>query len=236
MGHPPISRVQWAPTYRIIPSRYPPVDLFERIAPPEDWEFLAEIEGLTNDRLRDQAGDISLVPVSERLSGPGSTPVMAAFTHPGESRFSDGSFGVYYAAKESSTAIAESASSRGRFLSATAEPPMRVEMRTYLGKVNADLHDIRGGWPELHNPNSYAASQAVAKGLRTAGSLGLVFDSVRCSGGECFGAFRSAALAPFQEHAFTIQGPHYFYDWDGRSITRYLQAGETTWLPIPTAA
>ncbi len=56
--------------------------------------------GLTNDRLRDEIGDIAIVPLAERLAGPGASPIVAAFTHIGfPSRFTDGSFGVYYACK-----------------------------------------------------------------------------------------------------------------------------------------
>ena len=58
----------------------------------------------------------------ERVSGPGATPVMAAFTHlnPGGSRFSDGSYGVYYAAHSLETAIAEVSHHRAIFLRRTA--------------------------------------------------------------------------------------------------------------------
>lgn len=62
---PPISRINWKPCWRLIPSRFPPVGLFDRVAEPEDLEIIFEIEALTNDRLRDEAGDITLVPPSE---------------------------------------------------------------------------------------------------------------------------------------------------------------------------
>jgi hypothetical protein len=233
MRAPPISRVRWSRTHRIIPSRYPPVDLFERIAPPEDWETLAEIEGLTNDRLRDQVGEIALVPPEERLSGPGATPIMAAFTHPGTSRFSDGSYGVYYAAHDQDTAVAESAWSRTRFLSATSEAPMRIEMRAYLGRCDAKLHDVRGGWPKVHARDSWTAAQALGAQMRSAGSLGVVYDSVRKMNGECLGAFRTTAFTRYEPHSYTTQGAHFFYDWDGSTVRRYLIVGETDWRQIP---
>jgi hypothetical protein len=52
---------------------------------------------MTNPRLREEAGNLTLVPLEDRVSGPGTTPIMAAFTHlnPEGSRFSGGSFGVY---------------------------------------------------------------------------------------------------------------------------------------------
>ena len=67
---PPEKRLRWSKSYRLISTRYPPVDLFERVADPADWEALAAIEMLTNPRVRDQIGEISLVKPKERVSGP----------------------------------------------------------------------------------------------------------------------------------------------------------------------
>ena len=78
---PPLARIVWQPSWRIVPSRFPPIDLFERIADPADWDALIELESLTNPRLRDEVGDIALVPAAERISGPGASAIMAAFTH-----------------------------------------------------------------------------------------------------------------------------------------------------------
>ena len=96
----PLSATRWKPSYRLIASRYPTVGLYDAIADPADLEVVFAIEALTNPRIRDQLGQLQLVPPEERLSGPGSTPIMAAFTHlnPEGSRFSDGAYGVYSAA------------------------------------------------------------------------------------------------------------------------------------------
>ena len=89
---PPKRRIRWASSYRVINARFPPIDLFERIADPDDWESLIELEMLTNPRVRQEAGEISLVPPDDRVSGAGASWVMAPFTHIGwPSRFSDGS-------------------------------------------------------------------------------------------------------------------------------------------------
>ncbi|MDB4673872.1 hypothetical protein OAF27_03560, partial [Verrucomicrobiales bacterium] len=62
--------------FRIIPSQFPPVDIFEGIYDSEEERELAfAIEGLTNPRLRAEAGDISVVPRGEWLTGPGASPV-----------------------------------------------------------------------------------------------------------------------------------------------------------------
>src|SRR5690606_27761865 len=113
----PIAELGWRPGYRIVPSRFPPVGLFDAVADPADLEAVFQIEAMTNDRLRDEVGDISLVPPEDRVSGPGTTPVMAAFTHlnPNGDRFTDGSYGVFYASATIETAVAETSHHRVGF-------------------------------------------------------------------------------------------------------------------------
>lgn len=95
---PILSNLDEQHQYRIIPSVYPPINFFEDLVDPSEMEILWEIEHLTNERLRQEAGDIFLVPTEDRISGPDASIVMAAFTHTGKaSRFTDGSFGIYYA-------------------------------------------------------------------------------------------------------------------------------------------
>src|SRR5580704_5797157 len=141
-----LSEVRWQPCFRVIPSRYPTIDLFERVADPAEWEALFWIESLTNSRLRDQVGDIELVPAEDRVFGPGGSVIMAPFTHldPSGSRFADGTFGAFYAAASLATSIAETRFHREVFLRATREGPLELDMRTYLADVAARFTDIRG--------------------------------------------------------------------------------------------
>ena len=82
---------------------------------------------------------------------------MAAFTHIGKtSRFTDGTFGVYYAASSQAAAIAETSYHQERFLAATNEPDIELTLRTYVNKVVKPLHDIRQNYPHLHNPDPTA--------------------------------------------------------------------------------
>ncbi|MDT4289477.1 RES family NAD+ phosphorylase [Methylomonas sp. MO1] len=215
-----ISRIDWRPCWRLVPSRFPPAGLFDRVADPADLDVVFAIEALTNDRLRDEAGEISLVAAADRIAGPGTTPIMAAFTHlnPEGSRFCDGSYGVYYAAKDIDTAIAETCFHRSRFLAATQQAPIDIDMRSYASDLNADLHDIRGRQtelPEIYDADTgnYAAAQALARQLRADGADGIVYSSVRAVGGECVAVFKPRLLAPVK------QGAHYCYVWDGRQIS-----------------
>lgn len=219
----PTSHVHWQPGHRIVSSRFPTVSLFDEIADPADFDALYELEGMTNPRLRQELGRIDLVPAQRRISGAGTTPIMAAFTHlgPDGSRFSDGSYGVYYCALERDTAIAETVYHRQRFLAHTNEAACILEMRCYLADVDATLHDVRGAYPALHDPDSYAASQQAARQLRTqADSEGIVFDSVRQPQGQCAALFYPDLVAPAR------QGPHLYYHWNGTAISHIVVAGE----------
>ena len=220
-----MSRVIWRPSYRLVPSRFPPIQLFERVASPEDLEAVFAFESRTNDRLREEAGEIHLVPHEDRISGPGTSPIMAAFTHrnPQGSRFSDGSFGVYYAAHALETAVWETAHHRARFLRATREAPMEIDMRCYLSNIDAELTDIRGQRKkrrELYDPASYAASQPFGAKLRAQGGGGIVYDSVRHAGGECVAVFRPRLLKP------AVQGAHLCFVWDGERIVRWYEKSD----------
>ena len=219
---PPVKRIRWSHAWRIVPSRFPPVGVYDRIADPADLDAVFAIEALTNPRLREEAGALKLVAKEHRISGPGSTPVMAAFTHlnPEGSRFSDGTWGVFYAAHSVATAVEETVYHRERFLAATAEPACDIQMRCYRTRVDCRLHDIRGGWKREHDADDYAAGVKLARVLREAGSNGIVYDSVRHPGGECLAAFQPDAVAP------CVQAQHLVYRWDGKRIAKVLEVSE----------
>ncbi|MYL98564.1 RES domain-containing protein [Novosphingobium sp. FGD1] len=214
----PLSSVRWRPCYRIVPTRFPPVSVFDDVADPADLEAVFLLEAMTNDRLREEAGDLSLVPPEERVSGPGSTPVMAAFTHlnPGGDRFTDGSFGVFYAARSIDTALAETKFHRSRFMAWTREPGQELDMRVYAVNLDARMHDIRrlrDALPDVYDPDSYGSSQALALKLRAKRSDGIVYGSVRHEGGECAAVFRPRLLSNCRQER------HLCYVWNGEAIT-----------------
>ena len=219
---PPLRRVRWRNAVRIIPSRYPPIDLFERVASPEEFEALHAVESLTNPRVRDQDGQMRMVAPAEALYGPGSSYVMASFTHlnPEGGRFNDATFGAFYAARERPTAVAETCYHRARFLARTREPPLELEMRVLEATLDARLHDLRGQrdtLPRIYDPADYASSQRLARRLRAAGSWGLVFTSVRRTPGQCVAALRPRAVSPCR------QAEHLVYVWDGVRIAQVFE-------------
>jgi hypothetical protein len=225
--------VDWPQAWRVISTRYPPIALFERLTPdPSVWEALIALEQLTNPRLRDELGEIALVPPEERVSGPGASYVMASFTHrnPKGSRFCDGRFGVYYAAGSLETAIAETVFHFEAFARDSADPPRSEDMRVLVGSVAAEFEDV-AALPTRHqrmilDPTSYAASQAYALQARAGGANGIAFPSVRYAGGQCIGVFRPRAVGiPRQER-------HLKYRWNGTRVDRYFDYQRDEWIGL----
>lgn len=204
------------PVHRIVPSRFPPVSLFDVARSEEELQMLAELEGLTNDRLREQIGDIQLVNKADAIYGPGCTPIMAAFCHPTASRFSDGRFGIYYAGLSAETAIAETRYHRERFLRDAGLAAEVLEMRCYTTQLAAPMTRLPADArlrAALLAPDDYAAGQAFGMAMRTRRSWGIYYPSVRDTPqGRCVAVLRPRALQPVQ------QTSHYRYFWDGERI------------------
>ncbi len=201
-------------SWRVIPSHYPPIQLFEKCVDPADLEALYILEGLTNDRVQEEVGDLSRIPQEDRISGSGSSVIMASFTHTGvASRFTDGSYGVYYAALDLATAIEETKFWQAKQMADSNEPPFERIMRVYQARLNPDYEvlDVRKR-RALHDPNSFDAAQRVGRQLQETGHFGVYYQSVRHSGGECIGAFRPKLMKRAR------QGKHLRYCWDGERI------------------
>jgi RES domain-containing protein len=234
---PPLKRVRWPAATRIIASKYPPIDLYERVSPdPAVWDALIAAEMLTNPRLRDQIGEIRLLAAEERVSGPGATYVMAPFTHlnPKGGRFSDATHGAYYAAGDLPTAIAETTYHFAQFAADSADGPRYEEMRVIVGSIDAALHDVEqidaAERRPLLDPVDYKVSQAFALTLREAGSTGVHYPSVRLAGGHCIAVFRPSAVG------IPVQTNHLKYHWDGTAVRRYFDYSRDIWIDITEPA
>ena len=213
---PPVKALRWTKACRLIPSRFPTVGAFDRIAAAADLEALLELEAWTNDRVSNELGILHVVPRDEWLVGrPHATVVMAAFCHPrpGGSRFSGAERGAWYAARTLETALAESTYQRTREIAEVGALETRMQMRLYHADFRATFHDIRGSRREyapLYDPDSYAESQRFGTYLLQHGGNGVVYRSVRHEGGECLACFRPKLVLNVRVAA------HYQYVWQGR--------------------
>lgn len=219
--------INWPGACRIIRSRFPPVDIFDDIADPADWPLLLSAEQKTNPRLMETFGALDLVPPARRVTGPGASYLMAPFTQISRdrpSRFSDGRYGVLYAARAFETALMETVHHHARFMARTAEPPgWTSQFREILLDVAGTLHDLRGGNPALAPAlarDDYSASQQLGATLRAIGSNGIAYPSQRHPSGECVALF-------YPDRASNpLQGRHLDYHWNGTAIDFYRDAGK----------
>jgi hypothetical protein len=83
----------------------------------------------------------------------------------------------------------------------------------YFADFSASFHDLRQGrgFAGYLNPRSYVQSQGLAEQLLEAGSLGLVYPSVRRAGGTCVSCFRPALVANVRRDRT------YRFTWDGNT-------------------
>lgn len=222
----PVSGVKWDGAVRIIRSIYPPIDLFEDIADPEDWPLLISAEQKTNPRIMENIGNLDLVPENRRVGGGGATYLMGPFTHVStdrKSRFSDGTYGVLYAGNAFEVALLETVHHHTNFMARTNEAPgWTSQFREIVMNIDARLHDLRGGnadYAGVLDSGDYAVSQALAAQLRASGSNGLIYRSIRREGGECVGLFYPDLASN------AIQGRHLDYHWDGARVDLYRDPG-----------
>ena len=225
----PVSRVRWSRAVRLIRTIHPPIDLFEDIADPADWPGVISLEQKTNPRIAQAIGALDLVPVDRRVGGPGTSYLMAPFTHVSPdraTRFSPKGFGVLYIAQAFETALAETIHHFENFMRRTDEPPSIEQFRELTFTIDTRLHDIRSGdpaWDPLLHPTDYTASQAAADTLRANDGQGIVYPSVRHPGGECAAFFYPDLVkvptpaAHFEDH---WNGERVDWVRDGRTVYR----------------
>ena len=176
------------PTYRLIPSRFPPIGLFDTVATAADLPAVLDLVGWTNDRLVLER--LNRLPESDWVFGrPNSSVVMASFMHvaPGGMRFNASELGAWYAAAALLTAVAEVGHHLRREAVATSVTTLTRTYRTYTATLAGQFVDLRGqaaARPELYDLKSYARSQPFGEGVRSSGGNGIVYDSLRHVGGE----------------------------------------------------
>ena len=215
----PTTRVRWASYSRIVSTRYPPIDLFDDIADPDDWWDLGVAESRTNPRISESLGKLDLIPRDRLVGGPGARWLMAPFTHispDNKGRFNDGTFGVFYAARSFETALFETIYHRTNFYSKTKqEPGWIAQFRELQGSIDARLHDLRkGSFKPYLSKKSYVQSQKLAVKLKESGSNGIVYPSVRHVGGQCFASFYPDVMEPPK------MGKLLSFHWDGERVNQ----------------
>jgi RES domain-containing protein len=176
-----------SPSYRLIPSKFPPIGLFDTVATAADAEAVMELAGWTNDRLVEER--LRRLPEDEWVYGrTNSSIVMATFLHvpPTGARFNGPDLGAWYAAAALRTAAFEVAHHLRREAVVTSAAVLARDYRTYTAELAGSYLDIRGQQtqrPEIYASAGYTASQALGESIRASGGAGIIYDSVRHLGG-----------------------------------------------------
>jgi len=182
------------PAYRLIPSQFPPLGLFDTVATAADLAAVMELVGWTNDRL--VAERIARLPQAEWVYGTtNASIVMAAFLHvaPGGMRFNGPELGAWYAADDIRTAAAEVGHHLRRETVARNLTAMSRTYRAYAATLLGDYLDIRGEQairPDVYASDRYDASQKFGEEVRASGGAGLLYDSLRRRSGVNVVAYR----------------------------------------------
>ncbi len=189
-------------THRLIPSKYSDdqSSVLARIS--DDDRHLAdifELDNATNDRLLAENDSLPGIGVHELVFGvPWYRMVNAAFihAHPLGSRFNGPERGAWYAAFDVRTAQMEVAFHKTVQLAEVGRFEDDVTLDDYLADFSGVFHDLRDAseFAECLDPDSYQRSQVLAEQLLDAGSLGIVYPSVRRRGGTCLACFRPALV------------------------------------------
>jgi RES domain len=195
------------PTFRLIPSRFPPISAFESVTSAADLEAVMELEGWTNDRIVPER--LARLNKSEWVYGvPNASVIMASFLHGGPNglRFTSPDLNGWYASLARRTAIAEVAHHLRREAINMRLPSLTLHYRTYTAKLAGTYQDIRGmatTHPELYKADDYGASQTYGEALRASGGDGILYDSVRHVGGTNVVALRPKNVRD------VVMGTHY---------------------------
>ena len=199
------------------------------MADPEDLGALAALRARTDPLINSRIEPSFAIPAKDRVFGPGAGYVMAPFVYPspdgtrfGPPALTAESFGVYYAARDEATAIAEVKHHRVAFLEAARAVAQDLDFEVLRAPVKGThFYDLRGRqreFPKVYSPTDYSASQKLGVGLRRKDADGIAYDSVRREGGECVAVFRPRCVGPARAVKNLI------FRWDGEAITAVLEA------------
>lgn len=226
-GRPPIEVMTAGSTQDLIrvPADLPPLPLSNL---SEDARFLDTAALLLGAADSADAGGIS--GTARRNATPEASALVASFLFPGASRFSDGSFGLYYAAKDIHTAIAETVHHDVRRLRDMDES-VSLDRQVLIAPIEGKVRSLVGREAEFPGVDSvaddhYVVSRALGRMLVERKAAGLVYRSVRRPAGRCVAVFDPGLVGPI------IRGPRLRYHHDA-ATRRVVEIEEVRRVDLP---
>lgn len=219
---PPVHPLHHSDTHRLIPSKYNSDlgSVLGRLAEnAQHLQDLFDLDHATNERLWAENGLLPGIAAHELVFGtPNHHVVNAAFTHahPLGSRFNGPDRGAWYAAFALQTAQKEVAFHKSTEYAEIGRFEDSITYDDYLADFTGNFHDLRrvSGFDAVLAPDSYVASQELAHRLLNSGSSGIVYPSVRHSGGTCIACFRPALVSNVRKDR------RYSFTWSGHPVPK----------------
>lgn len=195
-------------TFRLIPSRFPPVPVYAGLVANDRTDELVAIESLTNPRLQSEAKLLEVYgnPASPQLQNWNLAPFK--YINPEGSRFFGPTRPTLELAADAQTALAIAVRRRERFLGRTGEPPIGLDMRMLKTPVDGRFADLTG---LRDDPASADLKEAARKIPEEA--VGILFRPAERPSATCLAVTNKNALGR------TVQAEHYRFDWDGERIS-----------------
>ena len=217
---PKLAQLRQFDTCRLIPSRF--ADVEDSVLSPladsnDELRDLFDLDNATNERLRGEYGGLPGIGVDELVFGvPNFRIINAAYTYPRPegSRFNDGERGAWYCAFDAETALAEITFHKTVEYQEIDRFDDSVTYQVMLADFTSTFHDLRGekGFDKVLDPSSYIDSQKLAARLLDAGSMGVIYPSVRLAGGVNLACFRPALVGNVRK------GQAYRLTWAGSPV------------------
>ncbi len=196
--------------FGLIPSRFPPITLYERITRADSGEAIAELEAMTNPRLREKArllNNVDAVDVdSPKLQNWNHAPF--AYLNPEGTRYFDSTTPVLELFDDLQTALAVSVGRRESFLARTGEKPMGLDMRVLSRPVTGRFADLTAWDPDMDQTVCWRRAAAV----RDLGLDGVLFRPAERPSAQGVAILNREVLGR------AVQGDHFRYVWDGQRI------------------
>jgi hypothetical protein len=207
--------VHWSGNaYRLIPSRFPPVKVYEGLVADDRENEIVAVENLTNPRLRSlerlQKASNNTSTSDPKLQNWNLAPF--AYGNPDGSTFFGEERPCLEMTLEQQTALAVSVAKRQSFMEATNEAPIGLDMRMFCTPVSGVFWDLReAAWSlaELDQTKRYELGAKLPKDAQ-----GILYRPVERPTGTCLAIVTGDVLQRSQ------QTVHYRYVWDGRRISQ----------------
>lgn len=174
-------------------------DLFDDLTDdPEAWQVAQLLEMETKPKLFNSHQPIIDRPFEEAAW---NTAIGYPFYNSSQSRFSDGTFGVWYGADSIETTVYETAYHWQKILLADAgfnQLGVEIERRIYMVQCDSLLIDFRPKiktHPEIMHASDYTATHAIGSKLHREGHPGLITTSARMGRGDVYAIFNSNVLS-----------------------------------------